>query len=262
MNPNDQMEGGEEDMWGDLEVQENIIPALLEGTVSPMMGSDSSRKVRFTANSTLAVYPSEKSLSGEEGGSDDEYYEEYDEDDEEEDDEDDEDEDATSDSEEAFSDDEVVINDYRDSLDLPFIHTGSTPHNPSTVESLTTTTPPDCTTTPQLSPPIATPISVEPPFNKESLRVDPPQESSSSGNSPSSQRKWYQQKQTYQRYTPRYSPKSSPTDAQPNSIGGEFNLSSSSIPPPSHSTPQEKPLLVQQLERAKLELNQGKPMFT
>jgi hypothetical protein len=250
-----------EDMWGDLEVQENIIPQLLEGT--SIAADPSARKVRFTAASTLAVYPSEKSLSGEEG-SDDEY-EEGD------DDEDDEDEDDgnSSGSEEAFSDDEIVINDFKDSLDLPFIHTsttttdsiGSQPTATSQSDNLdnTTHTP---TTNPSIPP---STISVPPELtaqfnNKEGLhvQVEPPQQDLPAG-SPS-QRRWYQQKQAYQRYTPRYSPKSSPTEG-PVSSGSEFI--SPTQPPPQHATiSQEKPLLVQQLERAKLELNQGRVLIS
>ena len=276
-------EDEEEDMWGDLEVQENIIPQLLEGGSSTSSEYASARKVRFTANSTLAVYPSEKSLSGEEGSEDeydedDENEEEYDEDEEYEDDGEDS---SGSEGEEAFSDDdgsdnEVVINNSKDSLDsqaLPFIHTGISTtapplfetrqpavHPPSQSPSSSSSSSP---TTASQSPPSTSPVLADslitgPQFNnnndsgnkKEVLHVQVEQQEITSV-SPS-QRRWYQQKQTYQRYTSRYSPKASPTE------GSSTIAPSPSIQPsPNPLQPQEKPMLVQQLERAKLELNQG-----
>lgn len=69
------------DMWGEMEVQENIIPQLLDHSSHAVERDEDlseRKKVRFTANSTLAVYPSEKSLSEKEGESSDEEYDEDD----------------------------------------------------------------------------------------------------------------------------------------------------------------------------------------
>lgn len=257
----------EDEGWGDMEVKENVITQLLDD------GGSSAKKVRFTANSTLAVYPSEKSFSGEESDEDydeDDDDEEYDEDDDDDDDEEDDDgeeeDNDDDDDEETFSDDEVVINDYRDSIELPFIH--------STSSAPSITNPQDFSSTDALSPTSK--------FNKEALQVqigspDLQSESATStsttstntpttppanspptnttnpteqggGGSPS-QRKWFQQRQGIQRYTPRYSPKASPThaDAPVQSQEPGFSLTP--------ADPSSFPPFVQQLERAKQELH-------
>lgn len=263
----DTLQADEDDSWGDMEVQDNFIETL-QDSVAPTHGDPNKRRVRFTAKSSLAVYPSEKSFFGDESDEDydddDDDEDEYDEDDDEDEDEEDEDdEDDTEDDEDDFSDDEVVINDYRDSIELPFIHATTQPQdsqfNKDTLqvqvdmqEASTSTTTTSTTTE-------TTAISTTPPSDTTTA-------TDVVAGSPS-QRKWVQQRQGIQRYTPRYSPKASPTHADTPPEGQTFSLSSSSSSSSNQTTsssstsspsptPYTPPPFVQQLERAKEELCQ------
>lgn len=285
-------------VWGDLEVEEKVIEQLLDSSVTHVSGSeqqppdsplpeDGVRRVRFNANSKIASYPSEKSLSEEE--EEEEYVDSSDDDYEEEGEEGEEGEENSSGEEEegTFSDDEVVITDH-DSGELPFIQQGngqqtlvgqsSSQHTPTDTPTPTPTPTPTSKSSsgsPTLAQSIETLSSISS-AQQAGITTEQQQDQPQQQQSPP-QRRWFQQRQAIQRYTPRY--KSAPQqqeqqqqkEGEDSSVDGNSNNSNSNgaNATPSSHTPQqqpgqsqhpqqaqEKPLVVQQLERAKLELNQ------